>query len=183
MQRISSLLEKWDNYGVDDATEITRRIIDLFFVSVLLDAGAGDDWRFKEPAFPGTEKSYSRSEGIAVASLHMFKAGAFVSKDAGEPHQVNGMHSSPPSRGSGLTTNPPIGQGLLSLTEEVFNEFFQISDDNPMVGVASRVQLLNDVGASLLKLPEIFGESGRPGNLVGKFTLSFVTMGDADVHV
>lgn len=52
--------------------ERTRRLIDLFFVSVLLDAGAGDVWSFKEPA---TDKTYGRSEGIAVASLYMFTAG------------------------------------------------------------------------------------------------------------
>ncbi|KAH6887409.1 hypothetical protein B0T10DRAFT_562631 [Thelonectria olida] len=147
VQRISSLLEEWDKDGIENKTEVTRRILDLFFVSVLLDAGAGDHWRFKEPGFPGEEKYYNRSEGIAVASLHMFKAGAFVSKDATQSNQVD-------------------GEGLSSLTEEAFNEFFQISAENPMVGVASRVQLLNDVGASLLKLPEMFGESGRPGNLV-----------------
>lgn len=39
-----------------------------------------------------------------------------------------------------------------------------------MVGVPSRVQLLQAVGSSLLKHPEMFGESGRPGNLVGQFT-------------
>lgn len=53
---------------------MTRRLIDLFFVSVLLDAGAGDTWSFTEP---GTTGKYERSEGIAVATLHMFKAGAF----------------------------------------------------------------------------------------------------------
>lgn len=37
-----------------------------------------------------------------------------------------------------------------------------------MLGVSSRVQLLQAVGSSLLKLPDIFGPSGRPGNLVGK---------------
>lgn len=54
--------------------EVTRRLIDLFFVSVLLDAGAGDHWRFKEPGEGGV---YERSEGIAVASLWMFKGKAF----------------------------------------------------------------------------------------------------------
>jgi hypothetical protein len=37
-----------------------------------------------------------------------------------------------------------------------------------MVGVSSRVQLLQAVGSSLLKLPAVFGNSGRPGNLVGE---------------
>ena len=55
--------------------ELTRRLIDLFFVSVLLDAGAGDHWRYTEAR---TEKKYERSEGIAVASLYMFNASAFT---------------------------------------------------------------------------------------------------------
>ena len=71
--RIDPLLAQWTAEGCDE-TERTRRLIDLFFVSVLLDAGAGDVWKFQEPA---TGEAYGRSEGIAVASLYMFKAGVF----------------------------------------------------------------------------------------------------------
>jgi hypothetical protein len=53
-----------------------RSLVDLFFVSVLLDAGAGDRWKFTEP---GTGDVYTRSEGIAVASLYMFLEGDFAS--------------------------------------------------------------------------------------------------------
>src|SRR5882762_525900 len=66
--RISNLLAQWQAQGLD-ATEQTRSLVDLFFVSVLLDAGAGDSWKFVEP---GSGQTYSRSEGIAVASLYMF---------------------------------------------------------------------------------------------------------------
>lgn len=59
------------------------------------------------------------------------------------------------------------GTGLTRLSEEAFNNHFQISSDNPMVGVSSRVKLLNNVGSSLLALPNIFGATGRPGNIVG----------------
>ncbi|KAH7123483.1 hypothetical protein B0J13DRAFT_455455 [Dactylonectria estremocensis] len=142
--RVDDLVASWAGEGKQ---EVTRRLIDLFFVSVLLDAGAGDHWRFNEP---GTDEYYVRSEGIAVASLYMFKAGAFVAKSE-KPDQVD-------------------GQGLLSLTEEEFDKYFQISTANPMVGVASRVQLLKDVGASLLKLPDIFGTAGRPGQIVDYLT-------------
>ena len=76
MPRIADLLEKWKKAGCDDK-ELTRRLIDLFFVSVLLDAGAGDHWNYVEP---GTEKSYERSEGIAVASLYMFLDGDYSSE-------------------------------------------------------------------------------------------------------
>lgn len=70
--------------GADDL-ESTRRLIDLFFVSVLLDAGSGDVWKFTEP---GSSDVYNRSEGIAVASLYMFKADAFTKS---KPGIVDGM--------------------------------------------------------------------------------------------
>jgi len=69
------LLKSWKESGYS-AKECTRRLIDLFFVSVLLDAGAGDTWVFTEP---GTGEEYGRSEGLAVASLYMFKESAFSS--------------------------------------------------------------------------------------------------------
>ena len=53
-----------------DSTERCRRLIDLFLVSVLLDAGAGTQWSYKSKE---NGKLYRRSEGLAVASLEMFK--------------------------------------------------------------------------------------------------------------
>ena len=70
-----------------------------------------------------------------------------------------------------LTLNK--GNALQSLLESDFNRYFQVSTENPMVGVAARVQLLQSVGRSLLDLPDIFGAEGRPGNLVGKSELYF----------
>ena len=67
--------------------EVTRRLIDLFFVSVLLDAGAGDHWRYVEP---GTQQTYERSEGIAVASLHMFLNHAFTAEKVDKIPIVDG---------------------------------------------------------------------------------------------
>jgi hypothetical protein len=67
--------------GGCDVLEITRRLVDLFFLSVLLDAGAGDDWRYVEPR---TEREYERSEGIAVASLYMFNSLAFTAEKDGK---------------------------------------------------------------------------------------------------
>lgn len=81
MPRIANLLEKWKKAGCDDK-ELTRRLIDLFFVSVLLDAGAGDHWKYLEPE---TEQSYERSEGIAVASLYMFLDGDYSSEKSETP--------------------------------------------------------------------------------------------------
>ena len=51
-----------------------RAEFDLAITSVLLDAGAGPAWRYLDPA---TEQVVTRSEGLGVASLRMFEAGAF----------------------------------------------------------------------------------------------------------
>src|SRR5262249_38397449 len=59
-----------------DAIEQARAAIDLATVSVLLDAGAGEAWRYRER---DTGSSLARSEGLAVASLDMFRAGGFSS--------------------------------------------------------------------------------------------------------
>ncbi len=53
-----------------DNTEKCKRMLDLFLVSVLLDAGAGPSWSYKSTE---NGRIYRRSEGIAVASLEMFK--------------------------------------------------------------------------------------------------------------
>jgi hypothetical protein len=58
-----------------DNTEKCRRLIDLFLVSVLLDAGAGTQWSFKSAE---NGRVYRRSEGIAVASLEMFKTASVL---------------------------------------------------------------------------------------------------------
>ena len=42
----------------------------MFLVSVLLDAGAGMSWSYKSTE---NGRIYRRSEGLAVASLEMFK--------------------------------------------------------------------------------------------------------------
>lgn len=83
------MIDEWKSTGTEDV-EITRRLIDLFFVSVLLDAGAGDYWRFVE-AEDG--KKYERSEGIALASLHMFNSLAFADSNPGSAPSVNSMCS------------------------------------------------------------------------------------------
>jgi hypothetical protein len=73
------------------------------------------------------------------------------------------------------------GQGLASLNIDTFRKHFQITAENEIIGDVSRVSLLNSVGKSFLSLPEIFGETGRPGNLVGKLLFpSSVTMSIAN---
>lgn len=161
MPRIADLLEEWKKAGCDDK-ELTRRLIDLFFVSVLLDAGAGDHWKYVEPNRGG---SYERSEGIAVASLYMFLEGSYTAKKAGTP-LVDGICHLCYLLNS--TANNTSGKGLTQLTTEALAKGLQVTDNNPMLGVESRANLLMGLGRSLLAHPNIFGDAGRPGNAVGK---------------
>lgn len=74
VDRITPLVEAWIAAGVAN-DDVARRLLDLFVVSVLLDAGAGNKWVYHDAASGST---YNRSEGIAVASLAMFANGAFL---------------------------------------------------------------------------------------------------------
>ncbi|OWY66089.1 uracil phosphoribosyltransferase [cyanobacterium TDX16] len=121
---------------------VTR--FDLAIVSVLLDAGAGDRWLYCERE---TDSIFQRSEGLAVASFRMFCQGAFSS----HPHQLLQVDA----------------QGLQSLSEATLAQGFQVSEDNPLVGLAGRVELLQKLGRSLLAYPQMFGDDNpRPGHLV-----------------
>ena len=59
--------------------EVARIRSDLAVTSVLLDAGAGADWRYREPA---SGETFARSEGLAVASFDLFASGAFSADPA-----------------------------------------------------------------------------------------------------
>jgi hypothetical protein len=78
--RIADLLSCWPS--TVDQPERCRRLLDLFLVSVLLDAGAGTSWSYKSNE---NGRVYKRSEGLAIASLEMFKSGIF-SSDQSKPH-------------------------------------------------------------------------------------------------
>lgn len=115
--RISPLLAAWREEGTDES-EICRRMIDLTLISVLLDAGAGS-WEYTEP---GSGTKIGRSEGLAVASLHMFKEGIFSSSSS-QKHRVD-------------------AQGLKAVTHKALMEGLQVSPENPMPGAEGRVELL-----------------------------------------
>jgi hypothetical protein len=53
--------------------ERARAACDLVILSVLLDAGTGPGWRYADAA---SGRSFTRSEGLGVASQRMFEAGA-----------------------------------------------------------------------------------------------------------
>lgn len=126
--------------------DMAKSEIDLIVVSVLLDAGAGDRWSYKEP---DTSKTYSRSEGLAVASFHMFQAGAFSSQKH-SPLQAD-------------------IQGLKNITPTILEQHFQVSQENPLAGVEGRTHLLNMLALAMEKQPTIF-KNGRIGDLLDHLT-------------
>jgi hypothetical protein len=128
--------------GAGDRDARARAWIDLIVVSVLLDAGAGDAWRYVEP---GTGCALARSEGLAVASLRAFEAGAF-SSDPARPLCADAA-------------------GLAALDPERLAAAFQVGDENPLVGFAGRVELLRALGAAIAAAPQVF-PGGRPGGLL-----------------
>jgi hypothetical protein len=123
-----------------DPMEQARIKWDLVIPSVLLDAGAGAPWRYFEKE---TSREYSRSEGLGVASFHLFMSGA-LSDD-----------------GKSLRST---AKGLQKVTPALIEEFFQVTASNPLVGVEGRTNLLKNLGRAL-ENKTIF-KDGRPGNLI-----------------
>ena len=124
--------------------ERARIRIDLVVTSVLLDAGAGEAWRFHEEQ---TGQAFARSEGLAVASFHMFEAGLF-SSDRANPRRAD-------------------ADALVRLDERRMARAFQSSPTNPLAGLDGRVQLLTRLGRAMNAAPHCFGsEYPRIGNLV-----------------
>jgi hypothetical protein len=127
-----------------DRAARARAEFDLAIVSVLLDAGAGAAWRYRDAV---TGESIGRSEGLAIASLDMFASGLF-SRDARTPFRVD----------ADVLAQLP----LASLTSA-----FQVSDANPLLGLDGRTDLLRRLGRQVADRPEVFGlhDTPRPGGL------------------
>ncbi|MGE0546577.1 MAG: DUF1688 family protein [Kofleriaceae bacterium] len=139
------------------ADERVRAWVDLIVVSVLLDAGAGEAWRYREP---GTGIVIGRSEGLALASLHAFEAGVFSS----DP--VNRLCADV--------------EGLRSLDPGRLADAFQIADDNPLAGVDRRIALIRDLGTALAANPTMF-PGGRPGGLIDHLRASGPTINASQI--
>jgi hypothetical protein len=116
--------------------EIARTRFDLAVVSVLLDAGAGPEWRYAEP---GTGMVLTRSEGLAIASLHAFRAGLF-SSDSRRKLRADAA-------------------GLERVDERTLADAFQVQPGNALAGIAGRVSLMRNLGAALRRHPGLFGNA------------------------
>ena len=113
-----------------DPAELGRAAFDLVIPSVLLDAGAGAAWRYRDAA---TGAVLGRSEGLGVASLRFFESGA-MSSDPSDPLRADALNK---------------------VDAAMIGEAFQVTQDNPLVGLEGRAALLRRLGEAV----------GRPGAL------------------
>jgi Protein of unknown function (DUF1688) len=121
-----------------------RAEFDLAIISVLLDAGAGGAWRYRDIV---TGRNITRSEGLALASLDMFRTGLFSAKSS-ESLRADAMK-------------------LAELDPAVLADGFQAGPGNPLLGIEGRVDLLRRLGRVVLAAPSVFARNDqpRPGGL------------------
>ncbi|HXA39475.1 MAG TPA: DUF1688 family protein [Phenylobacterium sp.] len=114
-----------------DSRDQARAAFDLAITSVLLDAGAGPDWRFRDAA---TGATLSRSEGLGIASFRMFEAGAL----------------------SANPSDPLRADGLAAIDAAALAKAFQASPGNPLVGLEGRAALLRRLGEAVGRPGDLF---------------------------
>ncbi|NTX05790.1 MULTISPECIES: URC4/urg3 family protein [Myxococcus] len=120
--------------------ERARAKLDLAVVSVLLDAGSGPKWSYREQG--GT--TWARSEGLAVASFRMFMDGVF-SSDPDRPLRAD-------------------AEALGRLSRESLARGLQVSDTNPLDGLEGRLHLMHGLSRVLPRpgaIHDIVAAQGR----------------------
>ncbi|UTD29835.1 DUF1688 domain-containing protein [Bradyrhizobium sp. WD16] len=132
-----------------DAASRARSEFDLAIVSVLLDAGAGPDWRYHDAS---SGQRIGRSEGLALASLEMFAGGVFSAR------------STAPLRAD--------AERLAALDVADLRRGLQVGEANPLVGLEGRAELLRRLGAHIAAHADVFGrhDGPRPGGLFDHLT-------------
>lgn len=136
--------ETANNASWASADAMARAEFDLAITSVLLDAGAGAAWRYRDDL---TDIEATRSEGLALASLRLFEWGGF----SAEPRD--------PLRAD--------AEALARFDATSLADAFQVSDSNPLSGLEGRARLLNRLGHTVDAHPHLFAlaDAPRPGGL------------------
>jgi hypothetical protein len=106
---------------------------------VLLDAGAGAEWRYRDAA---TGLTAVRSEGLALASLRWFERGG-LSDDARDPLRADAA-------------------ALGRIDAGAVDEAFQSTNGNRLAGASGRASLLNRLGNAMSARPDLFACADRP---------------------
>ena len=143
VDRWSQLVATHGLAGESTRLERARAAVDLVIPSVLLDAGAGTEWKFREAA---TGLELSRSEGLGVASLGLFASGR-LSDDRAQPLRADAA-------------------ALARIRPQDIATAFQAGPGNALVGLEGRAALLARLGAVMQSQPQWFGAPARLGNLV-----------------
>jgi hypothetical protein len=123
-----------------------RAMFDLVVVSVLLDAGAGASWRYRD----ADGREYARSEGLGVATLQAFLDGRFA---AGPDERLM-----------------VDAHALQHLQAGALREVFQVGADNPLVGIDGRLGLMQRLGVALQAEARRGGGEARPAILFDRIT-------------
>ncbi len=129
------------------AAEQARARFDLSVVSVLLDAGAGPRWKYSEAA---SGQTFTRSEGLGVASFRAFMAGTF-SASGEDPLRVDAAV-------------------LQRIDAAALRRIFQSGPDNAVVGLEGRAALLVRLGQALSHEAGRSGLPARPGLIFDRLT-------------
>jgi hypothetical protein len=141
VDRWAALAARHGLQGDRDARARAR--IDLVIPSVLLDAGAGARWRYREAS---SGLTLARSEGLGVASLAMFARGAW-SDDPAAPLRSDAA-------------------ALARVTAADIARDFQVDGGNPLAGLEGRAALLARLGTVMASRPDAFGAPARLGHLL-----------------
>ena len=122
-----------------DPVETGRVRVELCVVSVLLDAGAGAGWRYRDAA---TGQEFGRSEGLGIASIDAFRAGLFSADGS-----------------------PRVDAGTLqALSADDLGHAFQVTAGNPLAGLDGRAAVLRRLGSAVQARADLF-IGGRLGGL------------------
>lgn len=142
-------VDRWSKlaakHGLARDANLVERVkarIDLIIPSVLLDAGAGADWRYFDAA---TGQTLARSEGLGVASLALFETGA-LSALPSQPLRCDAA-------------------ALARIGPQDITNAFQVSEKNLLIGLKGRAALLTRLGEVAAATPAVFGTPARLGNL------------------
>jgi hypothetical protein len=115
--------------------------VELVITSVLLDAGAGSEWSYRD----GTGAELRRSEGLAIASYDWFCSGG-LSDDPAAPLRADAAR-------------------LEQIDEHELARAFQVTAGNPLVGLGGRALLLRELGRVVRTQSSYFGSPPRLGAL------------------